>query len=343
MKNVYPIITDLHFSYKEKDNRNSYISECLYVKKEILSLVYSYKAKGFNVTPIFLGDIYDNSFKDVERAMVEFDYMVYLKKACHSLKAVMGNHEFSYKKDNPFWALVSTIDSHSPAVKSNRITPLGVTGVLDICDRFEDGEVVFNFNHYGSSVLQPVYDKVNIGLFHQNIVCRPAVNSAINRGLSPYETTCIQLEENDVLSGYNYSFFGHFHKYYGKWQIDNGRFIYYLGSLGRPNNTEVSDNFLERKIPCVIVEDGKFVGVEDYVFNLMDRGECVKEDVILEQKMKREKRKEVMKDVGYDVCSEDVIASVKEVLNHEIYHHIIDSILNDDLDLYYQEMRKRCL
>ena len=341
MKNAYHIVTDCHDTDKPKDNRVSYERECLYVKRELIKRVVETNKQGYNSYIIFLGDIYDKGYKDPTKSMVAFDTMVYLNSICKGIYSVIGNHELTYKKDNPFWTLVSNLDPRMSNLPTSNLKINGVSGILKVTDRLEDGNVVFNFNHYGSGVLRALPDKVNIGLFHQNITGKPAVDSASLRGLDDFETKSIKLEEHDVLMGYQYSFFGHFHKYYGKWQIDDGRYLYYLGSLGRPNYSEVSDSYLERTIPCVYVEDGNFAGVEDYKFNLMDEESCLKKIEIEKQVEKRKKRKELMTLVDLDACSVDVVDRVKEKFNNPVFDHIIDSILNDVEDNFCVEIERR--
>lgn len=341
MKNAYHIVTDCHDTDKPKDNRISYENETIYVKKELIKRVIETNKKGYNSYILFLGDIYDKGFNDSTQSMVAFDTMVYLNSICKGLYSVIGNHELTYKKNNPFWTLVSNLNPNMINLPTSNLKISGVSGILNVTDRLVDGDTVFNFNHYGSGVLKPLQDKINIGLFHQNITCKPAVDSAGLRGLDDFETRSIKLEEHDVLRGYNYSFFGHFHKYYGKWQIDDGRFLYYLGSLGRPNYSEVLDTYLERTIPCVYVEDGHFTGVGDYKFNLMDEASTLKKTEIEKQVEKRKKRKELLTLVDLDTCSVDVIDSVKEKFNNPVFDHIIDSILNDVEDNFCCEIERR--
>lgn len=338
---MYLIISDLHFAYKEKDNRHSYFNECMQVKQELIRLIHKYKMMGCKVVLLFLGDIYDNSFRNVSRALIEFDTMTFITSLCDDAYSVIGNHELTYKKDNPFWTLVSNVKEDMENLPTTNLVIQGTSGVIKITDRLIDGEVVFNFNHYGTGILKPIPDKINIGLFHQDIVCVPAVNGAINRGLNPYETEAIHLEEHDVIQGYQYSYFGHFHKYYGKWIIDQGRVIHYLGSLGRPNVSEVKDNYLERTIPCVIVDDGKFIEVVDEKFNLMSEHLCVKFDVVEKEKKKREKIKDIKRTINQDILCSDVITTVKEKLSNEMFNNIIDCILNDTEDLFMKELENR--
>lgn len=340
MKNAYVIISDTHFTYKNKPNRYDYLFEIDYVKQKIDNLGLEYLDRGYNPIAVFLGDVYDNSYKNVNKGMEEVDEMFRRKKFIYKeIFSVMGNHDLHFPKDNPFWTLVSPSSVKVNNLPKVKFKPLGKVGIVNVVDRIVDGNVVFNFNHYSSRVLEPTPNKVNIGLFHQDIVCSPAINSAINKGLNPYQSTAIVLDDNDVLTGYDYSFFGHFHKYYGTWEIDGGRFIYYLGSLVRPNHEEVSDNYLERNMPVVLVEDGEFKGVENNLFNLPSRGVSVIDTIVKTQQEKRKKTKERKILLEDKIFSGTLVDSIKMTFNDPLMDSIIDSMVKKEEDDFYQVLK----
>lgn len=340
MKNAYVIVTDTHFTYRNKPNRHDYLMEIDYVKSKIDEIGISYLKRGYTPILIFLGDVYDNSYKDVTKALIEQDEMYKRKQNIFPrIFSVLGNHDLHFPKNNPFWTLVSNDSISVNNLPTARFKPLGDVGVLEVVDRINDGDVVFNFNHYSSDVLNPINDKINIGLFHQDIVCSPAISSAINKGLNPYQHSSIMLDDKDVLVGYDYSFFGHFHKYYGTWEIDSGRRIYYLGSLVRPNHEEVSDNYLERNIPTVLVEDGKFVGIEDNLFNLPSRLLSVIDVKVKEQQEKRKKTKERKLLLEHELFNESLVDSIKDTFNDAMYTEIIDSMIKREEDVYFATLK----
>ena len=340
MKNAYVIVTDTHFTYRNKPNRHNYLGEIDFVKSKIDEIGLNYLARGYNPILVFLGDVYDNSYKDVTKALIEQDEMYNRKQTIYNrMFSVFGNHDLHFPKNNPFWTLVSKDSISVENLPTTRFNPLGDVGILEVVDRIVDGNVVLNFNHYSSSILQPIPNKINIGLFHQDIVCSPAINSAVNKGLNPYQSEAIMLDDKDVLTGYDYSFFGHFHKYYGVWEIDGGRKIYYLGSLVRPNHEEVSDNYLERNIPAILVEDGEFKSVENNLFNLPSRKDSVIEVLVKEQQEKRKKAKEKKILLEHELFNESLIESIKLTFNDAIYSEIIDSMVKREEDAYYSTLK----
>ena len=62
-KNAYHIITDTHFDYTDKENRISYVNECLYVKRKIVERVNYTNSLGYNSYVLFLGDIYSKGYR----------------------------------------------------------------------------------------------------------------------------------------------------------------------------------------------------------------------------------------------------------------------------------------
>ena len=340
MKNAYVIVTDTHFTYRNKPNRHNYLGEIDFVKSKIDEIGISYIARGYNPILVFLGDVYDNSYKDVTKALMEQDEMYNRKqKIFNRMFSVLGNHDLHFPKNNPFWTLVSRDSVNVENTPTTRFNPLGDVGIIEVVDRIFDGNVVLNFNHYSSNILAPVPNKINIGLFHQDIVCSPAINSAVNKGLNPYQHDAIMLDDRDVLTGYDYSFFGHFHKYYGVWEIDGGRKIYYLGSLVRPNHEEVSDNYLERNIPAVLVEDGELKAVENNLFNLPSRKDSVIDVKVKEQQEKRKKTKERKLLLEQELFNDSLIDSIKLTFNDAIYSEIIDSMVKREEDVYYTTLK----
>ncbi|WP_394862088.1 metallophosphoesterase [Paraclostridium bifermentans] len=321
-KQIYLVVTDLHFSYKNKDSRFNYIAEINFVMDKIMTLIEEYIEEGYEVYLLFLGDIIDNSFKDMQRAIVFNNYFVYFKQICKRIYSVIGNHEMSYYKDNPFWSLMSRIDSDKvKSVLTRSWQPQGLLQLIEIPDTLEVGDTVIHFNHHATPVSTPVEGKINIGLFHKDIVSKAIVaDMTQNLGLDIFESNPSYIESSPVISGYDYCFMGHLHKVYGHWQYENEKTgkttdLRYLASLGRPNHSEVQDNFLERNIPGIVFEDDKFKEIVDNKFNLYSRGETVKEDVIEYKQAKYQEVKTRRELKNYVAFNDDPIENIKTVFS----------------------------
>lgn len=323
-KQIYLVVTDLHFSYKNKDSRHDYLGEINHVMNNIIDIIQKYKDEGYKVNLILLGDIFDNSFKDMSLAIYFNNYFVYLETLCEAIYSVVGNHEMSYYKDNPFWSLMSSINSENILrVKNRSWQPTGLLQLVNVVDKLEVGDVVLHFNHHATPVAKPIEGKINIGLFHKDIVSKAIVNTMQqNLGLDIFEASPSYIESTPIVKEYDYAFFGHMHKIYGQWIFldeETGKELklYYLASLGRPNHSEVQDNFLERNIPAIIIEDGNKVRIEDNKFNLMSREETVKEEIIVIEQEKYQETKARKQLNTYTAFHDDPVENVKSVLSDD--------------------------
>lgn len=319
-RNVYLIISDLHASYKNKVNRYDYVREIEDVIAKINKIANKYKKQGNNVNLIFLGDIVDDSYKDLTKAIWLNNIFVYLS-SMYKIYSVMGNHEFSYYKDNPFWSLMAQVNSDKiKDVLTVTWQPTGLLQLIEVKDKLIDGNVVFNFNHHPTPINIPTPNKINIGLFHKDYAPKAVVEDMKrNFQLDVWDGHIQHFENSTLLDGYDYAFFGHLHKVYGTWSFVNDKtnyttILYYLASLGRPNHTEVSDNFLERNIPAVIIENGEFVAVEDNKIQLMSRVECVKEEVVKTQQEIYQNKKQDSRIIKYEPLSDDPLTNIQSAL-----------------------------
>lgn len=342
MANVYLIVSDLHKSPNRKKNRFDYGNEIYQVELEIMRLIKHYRFSGNKVYLIFLGDLFDRGIKDSDSAMGSLNEASYLCSKADGSYSVVGNHEKTYKKGNPFWHLVKSVDSSKLNANNNGLVlAKGKSSTVKIIDRLEDGEVEFIFNHHGVGVSNAKKGKVSIGLFHQDIVFREILDEAKmkNRKLFELDESTMKdkydfsyIDRDDgILSNYNYCFFAHMHKLYGTWNMDNCTLVY-LASLGRPNHTEVQENFLERIIPAIVVNDGVLDRVDYNKFDLASRVSSVNEVAVTKASIEYERVKEVRSRSTSQALSSDPIENIKIMLNSDKSSKIIDSILSDISD-----------
>lgn len=109
---------------------------------------------------------------------------------------------------------------------------------------------------------------------------------------------------------YDYAMLGHMHWFYGTWK-DQNTYIYGLASLGRPSISEISDEFLERNIPAVIIKENIFSEIQDNIFNLSDREKCVREEVVALNHTQYEIQKIIKESKQYKAVSDDPIINIK--------------------------------
>lgn len=316
------IISDLHVMNSNNDNRKNYNSEIVLVINKIKEVLAKYKSEGYAVKLLFLGDIIDRSYKDIFKAIWIYSIFYYLKNNADGCYCVLGNHEFSFYTNNPFWSFVNKIESSKiNKVVSKTWAPQGIFPVIRVVDHLEIGDTVFHFNHHPTPCNKPIAGKVNIGLFHKAFAPKGVITEMQNNyKLDIWEDSIEKVnDDSTVFEGYNYAFLGHMHKMYGKYYYKNDNtgwetYLYYLGSLGRPNQTEVQNSFLERNLPTVIIEDDKFQRVEDNLFNLKSREDCVIEKVVEQRKEVYEEKKAKQVFTKTVSLQDNPMEAVREVL-----------------------------
>lgn len=316
--NAYLIISDLHDFYKNIENRINYVKEIDVVKQKILEIGIKYREAGWNVNAILLGDVFHRAYQSVDFAILANNYWMLAKKLFTNIYCVLGNHETTYYASNPFYTLVNSIESEKVRKILNKVwQPRGLENIFRVVDTVVDGNVILHFNHYGTPISRAIPEKVNIGLYHQDIInseIRDLMTTTYSNDL--YYCRPINFDKTDIFDGFAYNFFGHMHKVYGTWKYKNAStkketVLCYLASLGRPNVTEVQDNFLERNIPVICIKDGELSEVNDNIFMLPSRASCVKEDVVKVAKEAYQKVKERRELLDYVPTSDDPVKSIE--------------------------------
>lgn len=346
-KVVFIIITDLHLYCENKSNRFDYEQESLEGLKQVEELVGNYLRKGYVVNIIFLGDIFDRGYSNTVKGIAINNRFINLSMMCDNMYSLVGNHELTYYKNNPFWTLFKTIQStRIKNIITRNVTPTGQFNVMEIPDEVTYGDVRFYFNHYGLPVIRPKKEEgiINVGLFHQDITSREIVAFTKQEGREFYEVHSNYFDETDVFDDYDYALLAHMHSIYGVWDflnesIDKRTLIYNLASIGRTNHKEVRDDFLERTIPVFVFENEKLKEVKEEIITLPKREDSVNEISIKQQTEARELTKEIDKLKDELIDTGDSIENIKLAFdNNEIVNEIITSIINDREDVFYSEI-----
>ncbi|MEY8333095.1 metallophosphoesterase [Lachnospiraceae bacterium 47-T17] len=333
-KNAYLIVSDMHNFYRNLANRIDYREEMRIVEDELLSIAVKYKTDGYNVIMILLGDVFHNSYNDVFKAILDSSFFIMWDRLFGKIYSVIGNHELTYYSSNPFYTLVDSIESQKVQNIMNKTwQPLGLMPVITVPDELRDGNVVFHFNHYSTPISKSENGRINIGLFHQEIINKQII-TLMEQQLQTYVfANPVDFDGLDVFDGYAYCFFGHMHKAYGVFKTENGCILAYLASLGRTNVGEVLDTFLERNVPAVLVSDGDLVCVESNKFSLQKRSECVNEAAVekAHETYEIQQQKKALK--RYIPASDDPVDNLKSRFmgNAEVIM-LIDELRANDMD-----------
>ena len=342
MNTAYLVVADLHWYYKNFKSHKNYRNEMQQIKDTLIGLAGKYRKEGFNkVSLLLMGDVFHRGYQDVFSAMVDAGFFTSWSRYVGDIYSVVGNHELHYYASNPFFALLSEIGSCKILESVNSIwTPLGTDKVINVIDELSDGEVVFHFNHYGTKINKPVDNKVNIGLFHQDIANSQIIERS--KQILGYNTYAPEVSNVEKLASYQYSFLGHMHQMYGTFKTDDGHFICYLGSLGRTSSAEVDDHFLERMIPCVKVIDGKFNGIDQNKFNLPDRDSTLNLAVVEEKAIQYELTKKKKEARSYVALDDNPMDGLKSYfVNSPVALAVIDDLATNPIDRIGEDLRKR--
>lgn len=299
-RHVYLVVTDLHLYYKNLSSRKNYLAELDVARQKIEELCEKYDRP----TILFLGDIFHSGYQSVTQAISDISWFGKLKEITSGLYTVVGNHELSYTKSNPFYGLICGVASSKLPISSK---VFGHHGVVNVVDELIDGDTKFVFNHYGTEIDTDKFEGVKIGLFHQDLV---TAQVEADNDIQVYGD---RLEDTSVFSSYDYAFLGHIHSVYGLYR-EGRTFVDYLGSLGRTNVTEVNDKNRERDIPAVIIEDNKFSRIERNQFLLPSRAESVIEESVIANHEAYEKRKVLHEVRDMRIGNEDSIDNVRVML-----------------------------
>lgn len=335
-KTAYLIASDLHLNYKNLRNRINYRDEVMVACKKLISIGTEYKNKGYRVVLLLLGDVFNRSYNDIFNACTDNNFFYVWNLKFGEIYSVLGNHELSYYSANPFYTLLSNIESEKVRGILNKVwEPVGSSGVIHVVDRLDDGNVSFLFNHYGTGIATTVDGNTNIGLFHQDIVCSEVVQaSSMNYDTTTYGVP-VDIEGSRILDNYDYCFFGHMHTVYGTYRTGSGTILCYLASLGRTNVNEINNKFLQRNIPVICVEDGNLAGAYDNFFDLPSWEASVKEDKIAESKQKAEVEKErkIIK-TGVSLSDDSIQNVLTDLASNELASSVFRDLLSQQIDSY---------
>ena len=336
------VVSDLHLYYKNFANRKNYAVELSSVKMYCWSLAEKYKQAGWDsVNLLLLGDVFHRGYQSTFSAVNDSAFFFNWSYRLGKVYSVIGNHELHYWPENPFFALVDEIKSEKlKHLRADVWTPVGTLPIINVVDRLECGDVVFHFNHWGTPINTPEPGKVNVGLFHQEIVGRQVLSAAeMLFGNGVFVKQCSTLEET---RGYQYCFFGHLHKMYGIYRTEEGGLLCYLASFGRTNSGEVNDKFLERRIPVVKVEGGRFVGIDDNQFFLGGRKEVLDTRAVEKAAEKYEIQKEQKLARQSVVAGDDPVTNMREYFAENRFAALIlDGLLEGETDPFGTALRDR--
>lgn len=263
---TFGIVPEPHISNRNKENRIDYVGEIKDYMKDVFNILSKYKDD--NLVPTFAGDIFDRGFRNLkgdkqEDDMREFSYwntyFLDLRAMSWFMATLIGNHETSFPVRNPFWYLLKDVPKdYSERFHKKSIQPKGQLDLLRVMDSLKiDESAEIYFGHHGYFPKPNPKNKLNILITHNDIVTTKILNimeEKYDRDLLSKYVNYVNLDDNNILDGYDFVFVGHMHTAFGRFLLNNPNrpcIIQYLGSLGRTNETEVNDKDLLRYVPIL--------------------------------------------------------------------------------------------
>lgn len=292
------IIPDCHFWDKNFTGRTNYVDECWETADNLLT----YVRKDERITDvIFAGDIFHKGFSGLETFRPWVEYFSRLKGIVNGrggeLYAVIGNHEYSYSKNNPFWTLKGVFLKTPEKIHCN--------GKLIYLDSYPSGKG----------------DRAAVDCVHADIcvthteVIEPLVKADIE---AETKRDMFVTHSHFGFSRFDvdYLFCGHLHLANNTYVNINDHnpdiktVVQYLGTLGRTNYVEVRDDALDVCVPLIFVKEDE-IKIEQKVIRLRDFASSVIPEAILTAKIQREARKELLQ-VKNEILVEDPFGKLVE-------------------------------
>lgn len=293
-KNVYLIVSDCHFWYKTIGSQLNSVEEGYELFAKIEEIVDNDPTIN-NV--IFGGDLYHMGFPDLDRSKPwreRFERLKdKLKARLGNIYAVIGNHEFTYAKNNLFWHLEDSV------IK----TPQTII----------DNEVVIELDSFPSPKSNREFKKeirADICITHNEVVPKQIQEYLrIEKGQKFYVTDMNMDYERFKVDRL---YVAHCHTIVDDFvaidrETNRKMYVKNIGSLGRTNINEIDNNFLDRelikiKIRDEVGEDGYKYEEEVIPIKLKRYEEVVDIPKALASKQKRKESKEIKESIyGFSI------------------------------------------
>lgn len=319
------IIPEPHIWDKDFTTVPEYSVEC----RKNMQMVYDILASVENPVALFVGDVFHRGFSTYEGGQYweKYFYEVYTLTAGR-VYSVVGNHEFTYQKSNPFWHF-ATINSDFVSFRVKSKDPSTCMNFIQIEDGICIENVMFIFAHYGmnlNDITVPDNIKSVVLCSHNTLISEEITNNLNNvygRDMNTAYLKPVSIRTPGALprtEKLKHVYVGHMHKAFGKYavceEINGIKYSFELtnlGSLGRTNATEYNDNDLSRVIPIIKI-DGDITSEESRVITLSSRKSVVSEDAVVHGKEKYRGQQTIRELKTLSLEIDDTIGSIKSYL-----------------------------
>lgn len=295
MKYVF-IIPEPHIWDKSFKSRINYPDEILDYFDELIHTMSTYDGEKIIIFP---GDVFHRSFTSVDNMTKVLNLFCELNKLTDgNVYSVVGNHELSYPKCNPFWMLCEDSTNRFTEFKGLPAYNSFAQGIK-VRDSLAIGNLLFVFGHYGLTDFKfELRDNQDCVLITHNTIIeddiRAVITNKYNRELFlDFSAGASKLRSSKTIPltpQLKYVFIGHMHTAYSDFLVEESIeevpmkfYLRYLGSMGRTSITEVNDNDLIRTIPCFAVGDNSYTYIP-FEINLKPYSSVVKQQIVEENR-----------------------------------------------------------
>ena len=325
------IIPEPHISSTNIESRSDYLGEI----KDYLNSIKMFIEQDNQIAFVtFVGDVFNRGFTDIDEYFYWIDWFNGLDSLLSNrdgcIYSVIGNHELSFSKGNPFWRLVSRRDGKylTECKWDNRSAfPVGLKSLITVCDFVDLENVSIFFCHYDKiqncenlvmeHIKQYGEERNRICISHNSIISHEIANVLReNYGRDPL-THFIQHEQissYELFTKFDAVFNGHMHKAFSNFTItdevtEHETLLYYLGSLGRTNSDEVNDRDLKRVCPIIDLTEFK---LQLLTISLWNRQKSLRENYEVEKEIEHIEKREYS-----EICSklEDIEKPIDTIMN----------------------------
>lgn len=340
------VIPEPHLWDRTFKNRRDYPGEIEAYLEEVLLRVEQLPGEKIIIFP---GDIFHHGYTSIAGVSYAFSLFARMNKLTNNrVFSVVGNHELTYRSNNPFWMMASD--------ETNRFGDMqGLSGYgvvhpgIQIVDTLSVGPLDFVLGHFSRREYVPTHR--DCVLITHNALTEPEISKAVNaahktESIDEYlhVSSLLSEEAMPVTEYLKYVFIGHMHTYYSSFDVDemvNGVhmqfFLQYLGSLGRTSVAEINDCDLKRTIPVFTIDGNSY----DYApFTVMLKGydEIVLQDVVRDNKEKYQAQRAIKELRESNVFGDTPLSCIERELQKtpdmlalfsRVYHGSIDSEIQE--------------
>ena len=299
---------------------------------------------------IFPGDIFHRGFVSISAMTRVLSLFMEMNRLTDNhVYSCVGNHELSYRVNNPFWMMAKDNTGRYPEMHGLEAYGIISPGI-QIVDNLTVGPLDFIFGHYEREDFEISTDKDCVLITH-NSVLEPVIDEAVNK-MHVTESVAEYMRIVPLLSSralpitdrLKYVFVGHMHTYHSSFDVTEevdgttlSFLLQYLGSLGRTSISEINEHDLDRTVPIFTITDTSY-SYNPFTITLLPGEEIIRKNVVQSNKEKYDAEKAIRELKEANVfgetpleCIERQLQPTPEMLTlfSRIYHNNIESEIQD--------------